>query len=139
MCLEGMRAWPEVCPWLHDNADALLQAITRELDNALSLDETDADVHRIFRGAAPAFNRFDKALHHQERALELCPNYDLVVVQQGEVLTGSAGPRKASSGSARRCASTLTSSDSGITSGGRSTSRARMPTRWIVQPHHQAG
>jgi adenylate cyclase len=39
-------------------------------------------------------NRLDKALHHQERAVELSPNYDLVVVQHGEVLTWLGRPEE---------------------------------------------
>jgi len=34
----------------------------------------------------------DKATYHQERALALNPNYDLVVVQQGELLTWLGEP-----------------------------------------------
>ena len=89
-CVLGQRF---VYGW-HDNVDALLNAIKGELDTALSLDETDADVHRILAALHLAFNRFDKALHHQERALELSPNYDLVVVQQGEVLTWLGRPEE---------------------------------------------
>jgi len=89
-CVLGQRF---VYGW-HDNVDALLKAIKGELDTALSLDETDADVHRILAALHLAFNRFDKALHHQERALELSPNYDLVVVQQGEVLTWLGRPEE---------------------------------------------
>jgi adenylate cyclase len=87
-CVLGQRF---VYGW-HDNVDALLQAITAEVEIALSLDETDADVHRILAALNLAFNRLDKALHHQERALELSPNYDLVVVQHGEVLTWLGRP-----------------------------------------------
>jgi len=87
-CVLGQRF---VYGW-HDNVDALLKAITAEVETALSLDETDADVHRILAALHLAFNRFDKALYHQERALELSPNYDLVVVQHGEVLTWLGRP-----------------------------------------------
>ena len=87
-CVLGQRY---VYGW-HDNVDALLKAITAAVETALSLDETDADVHRILAALNLAFNRFDKALYHQERALELSPNYDLVVVQHGEVLTWLGRP-----------------------------------------------
>jgi adenylate cyclase len=76
----------------HDDPDALLKAVREELDTALSLDENDADVHRILAALNLNFNNFDKAVHHQERALNLNPNYDLVVVQQGEVLTWIGRP-----------------------------------------------
>jgi adenylate cyclase len=51
-------------------------------------------VHRIFAAVHLTFNRFDKAVYHQERALELSPNYDLVVVQQGELLTWLGQPEE---------------------------------------------
>jgi adenylate cyclase len=89
-CVLGQR-------WVHtwsDNAEALLKAVSEELEIALSLDENDADVHRILAALNLNFNRFDKVLHHQARALELCPNYDLVVVQQGEMLTWLGRPEE---------------------------------------------
>ncbi len=87
-CVLGQR-W--VYGWFTD-ADALLKGITGELEIALSLDENDADVHRILAALNLAFNRFDKSTYHQERALALSPNYDLVVVQQGELLTWLGRP-----------------------------------------------
>ena len=87
-CVLGQRF---VHGWF-DNPDALLGGITSELETALSLDENDADVHRILAAVHVTFNRFDKAKYHQERALELSPNYDLVVVQQGEILTWLGRP-----------------------------------------------
>lgn len=76
--------------WLHgwcEDADASLQVILDELQTALSLDDNDADVHRILAAVKLNFNDHDKAAYHQERALSLNPNSDLIVVQQGEVLT----------------------------------------------------
>ena len=59
-----------------------------ELTLALSLDENDSDVHRVLAAVNLTVHRdHDKALYHQERALALNPNDDLIVVQQGEVLT----------------------------------------------------
>ncbi len=89
-CVLGQRF---VHGWF-DDADALLVGITSELETALSLDENDADVHRILAAVHLTFNRFDKASYHQERALELSPNYDLVVVQQGELLTWLGQPEE---------------------------------------------
>ena len=65
-----------------------------ELEIALALDDNDSDVHRIL--AALNLNRddHDKAAYHQERALALNPNYDLVVVQQGELLTWLGRPEE---------------------------------------------
>jgi adenylate cyclase len=58
-----------------------------ELDTALRLNSNDSDVHRILAAVNLVRRDHDKALFHQERALELNPNDDLVVVQQGEILT----------------------------------------------------
>jgi adenylate cyclase len=78
--------------WCTDRA-ATERAIVEELQIALSLDENDSDVHRILAAVAITQHAFDKAVHHQERALRLNPNDDLIVVQQGELLTwlGRAG------------------------------------------------
>jgi adenylate cyclase len=89
-CVLGQRF---VYSWF-DDAEALLKAITGELEIALSLDENDADVHRILAAIHLTFNRFDRATYHQERALALSPNYDLVVVQQGETLTWLGRPEE---------------------------------------------
>jgi adenylate cyclase len=40
------------------------------------------------------FNEHDKAAYHQDRALSLNPNSDLIVVQQGEVLTWLGRPKE---------------------------------------------
>ena len=73
--------------WCAD-VEATKRAVIEELTLALSLDENDSDVHRVLAAANLSVNRdHDKALYHQERALALNPNDDLIVVQQGEVLT----------------------------------------------------
>jgi adenylate cyclase len=61
--------------------------IARELDIALGLDPNDSDVHRILAALGVIRNELDKAVFHQQRALALNPNDDLLVVQQGELLT----------------------------------------------------
>lgn len=58
-----------------------------ELGIALALDPNDSDVHRILAAVNLATGRHDKAAHHQARALALNPNDDLIVVQEGELLT----------------------------------------------------
>jgi adenylate cyclase len=76
--------------WLHrwcEDAEAAVRTIGEELQIALGLDDNDADVHRILAALNLNFNEFDKATYHQERALSLNPNSDLIVVQQGELLT----------------------------------------------------
>jgi adenylate cyclase len=61
---------------------------------ALSLDDNDADVHRILAAANVTFNEHDKAAYHQDRALSLNPNSELIVVQQGELLTWLGRPEE---------------------------------------------
>jgi adenylate cyclase len=83
--------------WVYDwcaDRDATLREVATELETALALDDNDSDVHRIL--AALNLNRedHDKAAYHQERALALNPNYDLVVVQQGELLTWLGRPEE---------------------------------------------
>jgi adenylate cyclase len=79
--------------WSQD-IDACLRSITHELQIALALDENDADVHRILAALKLNFNEHDQAVYHQERALSLNPNSDLIVVQQGEVLTWLGRPEE---------------------------------------------
>ncbi|MGI9374021.1 MAG: adenylate/guanylate cyclase domain-containing protein [Hyphomicrobiales bacterium] len=76
--------------WVHDwcdDRDATWQNVLEELQVALSLDDNDADVHRVLAAVNIAHSDLDKAAYHQERGLALNPNYDLIVVQQGELLT----------------------------------------------------
>ena len=73
--------------WCAD-AEATVRAVKEELALALSLDDNDSDVHRVLAAVNLSLHHdHDKALYHQERALALNPNDDLIVVQQGEVLT----------------------------------------------------
>jgi adenylate cyclase len=89
-CVLG-QTW--VYSWCADR-DATFEQLAVELEIALKLDDNDSDVHRIL--AALNLNRedHDKAAYHQERALALNPNYDLVVVQQGELLTWLGRPEE---------------------------------------------
>lgn len=83
--------------WLHgwcSDADVAIKTIQDELQIALSLDDNDSDVHRILAAVNLNFNEHDKAVYHQERALNLNPNSDLIVVQQGEVLTWLGRPQE---------------------------------------------
>jgi adenylate cyclase len=87
-CVLG-QTW--VYNWCADR-ETTFEQVARELEITLALDDNDSDVHRIL--AALNLNRDDhgKATYHQERALALNPNYDLVVVQQGELLTWLGQP-----------------------------------------------
>jgi len=76
--------------WTHqwcENRPATEKAIVSSLHDAQSLDDNDSDVHRILAASAITTHDLDRALFHQERALSLNPNDDLIVVQQGELLT----------------------------------------------------
>jgi adenylate cyclase len=76
-----------VTGWCAD-VEATRHALIGELTKALLLDENDSDVHRVLAAVnLTVHHDYDKALYHQERALALNPNDDLIVVQQGEVLT----------------------------------------------------
>jgi adenylate cyclase len=79
--------------WCADR-DATFQRVADELEIALALDDSDSDVHRILAAVNLTRDDHDKAAYHQERALALNPNYDLVVVQQGELLTWLGRPEE---------------------------------------------
>ncbi|TXR49433.1 adenylate/guanylate cyclase domain-containing protein [Phyllobacterium endophyticum] len=89
-CILG-QAW--VHSWCEDK-DAVWGEIVAALDRALALDDNDADVHRILAAVSVNNNALTTARYHQERALSLNPNYDLVVVQQGELLTWLGRPEE---------------------------------------------
>ncbi len=83
--------------WVHNwcaDREATWDAVVKELETALALDHNDGDVHRILAAVNVNTNDLEKAWHHQERALSLNPNYDLVVVQQGEILTWLGQPEE---------------------------------------------
>ncbi|MEI3855443.1 MULTISPECIES: adenylate/guanylate cyclase domain-containing protein [Ensifer] len=89
-CILG-QAW--VYGWCADK-DATWVEVNAELERALALDDNDADVHRILAAVNVNNNELTMARYHQERALFLNPNYDLVVVQQGELLTWLGRPEE---------------------------------------------
>jgi len=68
--------------------------IMAALEAALALDDNDSDVHRILAAINIIQDRFDQAVYHQRRALSLNPNDDLIVVQQGEILTWLGQPEE---------------------------------------------
>jgi adenylate cyclase len=75
-----------------ENRDATFGRIAEELQIALALDENDSDVHRILAAVNLVRHDHERAMYHQERALSLNPNNDLIVVQQGEFLTWLGRP-----------------------------------------------
>jgi adenylate cyclase len=74
--------------------NAAMVGAMQELQIALGLDSNDSDVHRILAAVYLSSGNHDKAVHHQERALCLNPNDDLIVVQQGEILTWIGQPEE---------------------------------------------
>jgi adenylate cyclase len=89
-CVLG-QTW--IYEWCADR-DATFQQVAAELEIALALDDDDSDVHRILAALNLTRDDHDQAAYHQERALALNPNYDLVVVQQGELLTWLGRPEE---------------------------------------------
>lgn len=89
-CIRG-QAWGY--GWSDDPADMLAQAEVA-IRKAAELDDNDADVHRLMAAIQIMRNDLGKARYHQERALSLNPNYDLVVVQMGELLTWMGQPEE---------------------------------------------
>lgn len=81
--------------WVHGwcrDADATREEIAADLERAFALYQHDADIHRLLAAICIMRNDLSKARVHMERALELNPNYDLVVVQMGELLTWLGNP-----------------------------------------------
>jgi adenylate cyclase len=89
-CVLG-QAW--VYGWC-ESAERALVEVGEELQIALGLDDNDSDVHRIFAAWNLVQRNHDKAMYHQERALSLNPNNDLIVVQHGELLTWLGRPEE---------------------------------------------
>jgi adenylate cyclase len=75
-----------------ENRDATWDRVVAELEVALALDDHDSDVHRILAAVHLVRDEHDRAAYHQERALGLNPNNDLILVQQGELLTWLGRP-----------------------------------------------
>jgi len=89
-CIIGQQL---VNGWCKDPASTRSQ-IDAELKVALALDENDSDVQRVLAALRLLQKNHDKAQFHQGRALSLNPNDDLIVVQEGEILTWVGEPEK---------------------------------------------
>ena len=87
-CIIGQQL---VYGWCAD-PESTRQEIERELEIAIALDENDSDVQRVLAALRLIQRNHDKAQFHQQRALSLNPNDDLIVVQQGEILTWIGEP-----------------------------------------------
>jgi TolB-like protein/tRNA A-37 threonylcarbamoyl transferase component Bud32/Tfp pilus assembly protein PilF len=75
-----------------DDREAALTRAEEALQAAYTLDDSDAECHRLLSAVNLASRQYDKAAHHQERGLALNPNSDLIVVQQGELFTWTGRP-----------------------------------------------
>ena len=82
-CIIG-QAW--TYGWCEDR-EAAWEQVSSELQNALALDDNDSDVHRILAALRLRQHDYERAMYHQDRALSLNPNDDLIVVQHGEIQT----------------------------------------------------
>ena len=89
-CTVG-QAWSN--GWCQDR-DAAWTTVTKELEIAMRLDDHDSDVHRVYAAVCLTRDDHEQAMYHQERALALNPNDDLIVVQQGEMLTWIGKPEE---------------------------------------------
>ncbi|HTQ02008.1 MAG TPA: adenylate/guanylate cyclase domain-containing protein [Casimicrobiaceae bacterium] len=89
-CVLG-QSW--VHGWCEDRGATWDNAVG-ELSTAFRLDDNDSDVHRILAAVNLLRGDHKSAWQHQERALELNPNNDLIVVQHGEILTWLGRPEE---------------------------------------------
>ena len=89
-CVLG-QTW--VYNWCESRPETQVR-IMEALQAALALDDNDCDVHRILAAINVIQDKHDQAVYHQRRALSLNPNDDLVVVQQGEILTWLGQPEE---------------------------------------------
>ena len=80
--------------WINQDLDHLRDQAKNDLTKALALDEDDADIHRILAAVSIAHDDLHQAQHHQQKAHRLNPNYDLVVVQSGELMTWLGRPEE---------------------------------------------
>ncbi|MBC8239510.1 MAG: adenylate/guanylate cyclase domain-containing protein [Alphaproteobacteria bacterium] len=80
--------------WLGRGKDEGVDELQGRFRKALALDENDADIHRILAAVNIAGGNLEQAQHHQQKAHRLNSNYDLVVVQSGELLTWQGRPEE---------------------------------------------
>ncbi len=74
--------------WFRGYQDESVMDTAREhIRIAYALDENDCECQRLLAAVYILEGELEKATYHQERGLALNPNYDLLVVQNGEVLT----------------------------------------------------
>jgi len=79
--------------WCADK-DATFVLVQESCERAAQFDDNDADIHRVLAAIDIMHHKLTRSLYHQERALALNPNYDLVVVQMGELHTWTGDAAK---------------------------------------------
>jgi adenylate cyclase len=89
-CIVGQSWVYNWCP----NRDVAWQTVNEELKIALALDDNDSDVHRVLAAVNLVRGNHKAAEYHQQRAISLNPNNDLIVVQQGELYTWLGRPEE---------------------------------------------
>ena len=89
-CIIG-QSW--VYNWCPDR-EAAWRMVKDALRIALALDDNDSDVHRVLAAVNLASGNHSTAEYHQQRAVSLNPNNDLIVVQQGELHTWLGRPEE---------------------------------------------
>ncbi len=70
-----------------DDRDATWAEALSEVEKAREIDDNDGTVLRLLAAVAVANDDLETAANHQQKALRVNPNDDLIVVQQGELLT----------------------------------------------------
>ena len=78
------QAW--ACWFITEEEGALAEA-RDAINKAHALDANDSECHRLMASISLLERNFEKAEHHQNRGFALNPNYDLIVVQNGELYT----------------------------------------------------
>lgn len=80
--------------WVENEDGADYNQAVDYVARARGLDDEDSDVQRLSSAVSLSADDLEAAARHQQRALELNPNDDLIVVQQGELLTWTGAPEE---------------------------------------------
>jgi adenylate cyclase len=84
------QAWAR--GYLTEAEDEIRERAEQALHVAYELDQNDSECHRILAAVRLNHKDFERAAYHQDKGLALNPNHDLLVVQNGELLTWRGHP-----------------------------------------------
>ncbi len=85
-----------VVQWVPDRyGENWLETCLNSVTRALEIDSDDAEVHRILGAIRLVKSEFDAALHHHERARELCPSDTYIMAKYATMLIYFGEPEKA--------------------------------------------